>query len=316
MRPLREASGAKLTVNSILITGSSGFLGRHLLSALDPRRFQRIYCLSRRDRSRLSGISNNLVVEWLHGSLFDLGRYERELATTDTVIHLAAATGKAPRREYFTVNVDGTRVLIEHCHRLGVKRFLYVSSIAVRFPDKRRYYYAQSKEQGEQLVRSGGLRYTILRPTIILGQGSPVWTGLCKLANLPVIPVFGDGKTLIQPIHVEDLVSLILTILDREVFGGETLELGGPGVISIEEFLKKVHQQLFQSRPRTMHISLAVLLPVLALLEPVLFPLLPITVGQLASFRYNGTAEPNWLSAERVSTLKSIDEMLISLSAQ
>jgi len=297
-------------VNSILITGSSGFLGRHLLSALDPRRLQRIYCLSRQDRSTLSGISNHPAVVWLQGSLFDLGHYERELAETDTVIHLAAATGKATRSEYFTVNVDGIRALIEQCKRLGVKRFLHVSSIAVRFPNKTRYYYAQSKEQAEQLVRSSGLRYTILRPTIILGHGSPVWAGLCKLASLPVIPIFGDGKALIQPIHVEDLVSFILTILDRDIFNGETLELGGPEAISIEEFLKKVHHRLFQSRPRTIHISFALLLPVLTLLETILFPLLPITVGQLASFRYNGTAELNWLSAERISTLKSIEEMV------
>jgi NADH dehydrogenase len=193
---------------------------------------------------------------------------------------------------------------------------LYVSSIAVRFPNKTRYYYAQSKEQAEQLVRSSGLRYTILRPTIILGQGSPVWAGLCKLASLPVIPIFGDGKTLIQPIHVQDLVRLILAILDRDLFRGDTLELGGPEAIAIEEFLKKVHHRLFQNRPRTMHISLAVLLPMLTFLELILFPFLPITVGQLASFRYNGTTELDWLSAEQISALKSIDAMVAAHCAR
>src|SRR5205823_14764221 len=63
----------------------------------------------------------------------------------DTVIHLAAATGRLPPEEYFATNVDGTRDLLGQCRRAGVRNFLFVSTIAARFPDLKHYPYAQSK---------------------------------------------------------------------------------------------------------------------------------------------------------------------------
>ncbi len=297
-------------MNSVLITGCSGFVGANLIKRIDPRRYKNVYCQSRTEGKVPTALSVDADVQWIPCSLLDIGLYERKLAATDTVVHLAAATGKASPEEYFRVNVEGTRILAELCRRLGVQRFLYVSSIAVRFPDKSRYYYAQSKEQAEEVVRGSGLRYTIIRPTIILGPGAPVWMALSKLARLPVIPIFGDGKTLIQPIHVDDIVDFILSLLDRDMFHGETFELGGPQVITIEHLLKRIHLLRYHTHPRTLHIPLALLLSMLGLLEKLFFPLMPFTVGQLSSFRYNGTIEKNRLFEERFSHLKTIDEML------
>jgi NADH dehydrogenase len=136
---------------------------------------------------------------------------------------------------------------------------------------------------------------------------------LSKLAQLPVVPIFGDGKTLIQPIHVDDLVDFILLLLDGDIFYGETFELGGPQAIAIEDFLKKIYVLRHHTHPRTVHIPLAFLIPLLTLLETLLYSLMPVTVGQLSSFRYNGTIEKNRLFEERVSHLKTIDEMLAPL---
>jgi NADH dehydrogenase len=300
-------------VKSILITGSSGFVGTDLIKRIDPRKYENVYCLGRTEGKGPAALSDQAHFKFIRCSLFEVGLYERQLAGTDIVIHLAAATGKARPDEYFKVNVEGTRLLVGLCQRLGVQRFLHVSSIAVRFPDKRRYYYAQSKEEAEEVVRSSGLRYTIIRPTIILGPGAPLWMSLSKLAQLPVVPIFGDGKTLIQPIHVDDLVDFILAILDRDIFQGETFELGGQQVIAIEDLLKKIHLFRYHTEPRTVHIPLALLIPLLTLLERLLYPLMPVTVGQLSSFRYNGTIEKNRLFEERVSHLKTIDEILAPL---
>jgi NADH dehydrogenase len=244
------------------------------------------------------------------GSLRDIDAHERDLAGVDTIVHLAAATGKARPEEFFASNVEGTERLVQLCRRVGARRLLYVSSIAVRFPDKRHYYYAQSKEQAEEVVRRGGLQFTILRPTMVLGRGSPVYSGLAKLAQLPVLPIFGDGRTLIQPIHVDDLVACIIGLLDSDCFRGETLDVGGPEVISIEEFLKKIYRLHHDRAPRVIHIPLALLIPALTLLEKFAYPLLPFTLGQMSTFRFNGTAQKSPLTQEGSARFKTVDEML------
>ncbi|MBI3661797.1 MAG: NAD-dependent epimerase/dehydratase family protein [Acidobacteria bacterium] len=295
----------------VFLTGASGFLGRSLLSRLDPAKYEKLYCLSRSAPPSAAPAS----VAWLRGGLADTSAYASALAGADCVIHLAAATGKLPPKEYFAVNAEGTRRLVKQCQQAGARNFLFVSSIAAGFPNQSRYYYAQSKAQAEEIVRASGLRYTIVRPTMIFGPGSPVLAGLAKLAALPVIPVFGNGTAPVQPIAVADLASFIAAIVDNDFFSGETLAFGGPDVIPIEELLRKIHLLLRRSNAKTLHVPLALLLPALTLLEVVAYPLLPLTVGQMATFRFDGTARPNPLWNERRSQLQSLDAMLAAALA-
>jgi NADH dehydrogenase len=297
-------------VESLFITGANGFVGRHVLGHLKPGRYRRVVCLSR-SRSRIDPeILARKDVQFVCADVAEPSQYERELASVECVIHLAAVTGKAKPEEYFRVNVAGTRALLDACRRLGIPRFLHVSSIAAKFPEKTRYYYAQSKEKSEALVRDGGLRYTIVRPTMILGRESPVWLGLSKLASLPVLVIFGNGKTQIQPIHVDDLVDSLLHIVDTDRFQNETLEMGGRDSVSIEEFLAQAHRRLRGRPPRRLHLPMGLVLPVLTFLEAIAYSVLPLTVGQLSSFRYDGTPAAHPVLAGNTNSRKGVDEIL------
>ncbi len=295
----------------LFLTGASGFLGRALLAHPALAKFEQVTCLSR--SAPPPSIPANVL--WLRGGLSDTSDYSAALAGADGVLHLAAATGKLPPKEYFAVNVEGTRCLIEQCKLAGVQNILFVSSIAAGFPDQSRYYYAQSKLQAEEIVRASGLRFAIARPTLIFGPGSLVLGGLAKLAALPLIPVFGDGRTPVQPIAVDDVADFLLRIVDNDLFGGETFELGGPEVISIEELLLKIHGRLRVTEAKTLHIPMSLLLPTLTLLEIIAYPALPITVGQLATFRFDGTARGNALWNERRPHLQSLEKMLAAFLA-
>lgn len=294
------------TPRRLFLTGASGFLGRTLLARLDPASYEKITCLSR--SAPPSPVAAN--VAWLRGSLADTAAYSASLSGVDCVLHLAAATGKLPPKEYFAVNVDGTRRLIEQCQLAGVRNFLFVSSIAAGFPDQSRYPYAQSKVQAEELVRASGLNYAIVRPTLVFGPGSAVLAGLARLAALPVVPVFGNGRTPVQPIAATDVADFLLRIVDNDLFRGETFDLGGPDVVSIEELLGKIHLLLRHANAKSLHIPMGLLLPALTLLEIIAYPLLPITVGQLATFRFSGAARPNALWTERKAHLQSLEKML------
>lgn len=294
-------------MKKLFITGASGFIGRRLLARLAPEKYETLFCLSREPGT----VSlRNPRVRTLAGSLADIDRYQPELTASDCIVHLAAATGKLQPADYFRVNVVGTNNLLERAKQCGVKRILFVSSIVVRYTNKDRYYYAQSKEKAEQLVRESGLDYAIVRPTIVVGEGSGVLAGLEKLATLPVMPVFGDGRTRVQPIAVEDLADFLVMILERELFSGGTFEFGGKEVLSIEELLRRICVYQAGHEPRVIHFPFALVAPTLKVLEAAAYSKLPVTLGQLAIFRCDGTAETNALFEERRAQLKSVDEML------
>jgi NADH dehydrogenase len=292
----------------LFVTGASGFVGSRLIAALGERR-RDVVALSRDPLHRDIGEGAERV-EFVLGDLLVPDTYRRALAGCSGVLHLAAATGKATPKTHHEVNAVGTQRLLEQCRALGVGKFLFVSSIAVKFPDKRRYYYAQAKESAERAVRASGLAFTILRPTLIVGPGSPGLAALAKLAELPVMPIFGDGRARVQPLFVDDLVKFLLEIVEEDQFRGETLDLGGAQALGIEAFLQEIRTVLRGDRGPTLHIPLRPLLPLLAALETVAYGRLPFTVGQLATFRFDSVAEPNDLYEHRRSTLCPLPRML------
>lgn len=298
---------------SLLITGAAGFVGTQLLAHLDTSRYQAIYCLDRkREDIQLPDLTEQEreKIRIIPGDLLDSSTYESALKQVDTVVHLAAVTGKVNPKDYFKVNAYATMLLLDRCKKAGVKHFLFFSSIAVAFKNKYRYFYAQSKEQAENYVKTSGLKFTILRPTMIMGKGSPVFAGLAQLAGLPIIPVFGNGKTRIQPIHVMDVAAAIQTIENDSRYRDEVLELGGPQAISINDFVKKIAFSRGKKKPRVFHLPMGLIVFFLSILERVVYGLLPLTVGQLASFRNQGTAEENSLVKQLSSRMKGIEQII------
>lgn len=297
-------------MNTLFITGASGFIGRHLIRRLSPSDYKNIYYLSRTvpDNTLYSRTYDN--THFLRCCLFDSESYIHHLSKSDIVIHLAAITGKAKAAEYFNINAKGTDFFIEKCKQSGVKKFLYISSIATKFKNIKNYPYARSKLQAEECVKASGIPYTILRPTIVIGDGSPVLSSLSKLGNAPVVPIFGDGSAIIQPIFIEDLISCILHIIENDVFDNEILDIGGPEQISIERFISIIHKLLLNGWPRVIHIPIRPIINILKFMEKYFFSFLPFTAGQLASFSNDGTIDRNQLFDYYSSNMKNVDEML------
>lgn len=291
---------------ALFLTGADGYVGSRLLRALAAGGHEKIYCLTRRREHAEAG----RTVAFVRGDILDSGAYAGSLAGCETVVHLAAVTGKNRPEEYFRVNAEGTRILIQTAKKAGVRNFLHVSTIAVKFPNQFRYYYGQSKKQAEEAVASSGLRYTIVRPTMIFGEGAPVLEGLARLAGAPVVPVFGDGRTRVQPIFVDDLVNCLLAILRRGLFENRILEAGGPEAIAIEDLLMRIRRARYGKPPRAVHVPLGLIVPALAALEKVALPVLPLTAGQLASFRNDGTIEASASAARLCAPRAGIDQML------
>lgn len=293
---------------TILITGAGGFVGRHLLRRIEPGEFESVCCVSR------SGPSGELTkrddLRFVRASFLDFDAYASELQQAEAVVHLAAVTGRAPRKEHFRVNAEGTALLIEKCKQLGVRRLLYVSSIAAGYANVRHYHYAQSKQRAEQIVHNSGLEFAVVRPTIVLAKDAPLWGSLLGAARKSPIKMPGNGRARIQPIWVDDLVDMIRLVLRDDLFDGGVSDLGGPEALSFEDFLRRIHRRLTGKNPRVVHLPLGLMSAVLGLLEPLSFGLLPVTAGQLAAFGNDGTAKDNELTRRFPGRLKNVGDML------
>jgi NADH dehydrogenase len=159
-------------------------------------------------------------------------------------------------------------------------------------------------------VRASALDWTIVRPAIVLGAGSPIAKSLASLARLPVTPIFGDGKVRIQPVHADDVASALWAWhVDRATIG-QVIELGGPEQLSFEEFFRRLRLAVGKRRGPIVHLPLAITIWSLAQIEKVLPPILPMTAGQLYSFRHDSLATPSPFTETRRATMCSVERML------
>src|SRR5262245_23084112 len=136
----------------LFLTGASGVVGRRVLGLLEQRQHPQVVVLAR-NPSRLRDAPLPRGWQLLVGDLSDPAPWSARLRGVDSVLHLAAATGKVPRKTHLEVTVQGTRRLLAEAERAGVRRFLCVSSIAVGYQDRRHYHYAEAKAAAEALVR-------------------------------------------------------------------------------------------------------------------------------------------------------------------
>lgn len=274
----------------IVVTGASGFLGRRVVERLAARG-DRVVGVAR--RAKPADLPSG--VDWVSADLGNPGASEAALAKAlggaDVVLHLAAVTGKARPAEYRRGNIEATEALLRAAERAGVGRFVFVSSIAVSFADRRHYPYSDSKAAAEAIVRSSSLKTTIVRPTMILGAGSPIQESLEKLARLPVAPMFGDGKAMVNPIEVDDVAALLVALAHEPDAAGAVIEVGGPAAYPMSELFARLRAK--GGAPKFIHLPLKPLRELLALVEGPLLPLMPLTAGQLASFANDGVAKPS-----------------------
>jgi uncharacterized protein YbjT (DUF2867 family) len=273
-----------------------------------------VVCLTRDPERLAAAVPPADGWSYLRGDLDAPEGYEDHLREGGTVLHLGSSTGAASAERHRAVIVDGTRELLARCARRGTGKFVFVSSIAAKFTDQRHYHYARAKLEAEALVRRSGLPYLIVRPTMVLGRGSAVLAGLQKLATTPAAVVFGSGRALVQPIHVDDLAALIARLVREEgPVEPRTIEAGGPEALPIGELVRRIRRRATGRTGPVVHLPARAVQSLLALAEPVLGAKLPLRAGQLSSFLNDAIAERHPLTDPLLPHLAGIDSMLSTL---
>lgn len=260
----------------ILVTGATGFVGRHLVRRLCAGKVPLRLLVHRRPPSQAFA---GLNVEFAHGDMADPAALEMACAGCDAVVHLVAIIRERGRATFQAINHQGTRNVAAAAQKAGVRRFVHMSAIGAQ--DSLRFHYLRSKWQGEQAVVQSGIPYVILRGSIVFGPGDEFMTRLADLVRrLPVVPVLGAGGNRFQPIHAADVAECLAQALARQEMSGQTLEIGGPEHLTYDQLVDVIMEALGKRR-RKLHLPLALLRPLVWAGER-LAPSFPVTSAQLA----------------------------------
>jgi NADH dehydrogenase len=259
----------------ILITGGTGFVGGHLVRRLRQGGVPvRAIVRSPKKTQALK----DLGVEVVAGDISDSASLEKAAEGVERVVHLVGIIQEAPGATFRKVHVEGTRNLLEAAKKAGVRHFFYQSALGSRPAAKSEYH--KTKWEAEELVRASGIPYTILRPSLIYGPGDLFTIRLSEMFRLsPVLPVIGSGKSRIQPIYIDDVVSCIQKIVASDAFLNESYEIGGPEQLTYDELTTQIAGAMGINRPM-LHVPLFFMKPMAKVLETVL-PNPPVTTQQL-----------------------------------
>ena len=203
----------------ILVTGSTGFVGRALMRALDYH--------------------NHKAIGY-RGRINDPYTLREQLEGIETVIHLASAESRGRERSLNHVDVDGTARLIEEAERAGTNHIIYLSRIGA--DSNSLFSTLRTKAQAEQLLGRSNIPTTILRSAVIFGREDRFLNTIGSLAfwNWPFVFLPAGGRSILQPIWVEDVVQALIAVsdpLDLHGYRGQRMTLAGEERFRYEEIV-------------------------------------------------------------------------------
>jgi len=257
----------------VLVTGGTGFIGSHLVEALLAQGDE-VCCLVR-DSRRLGWITGLRSVVAARGDLSDPGALAGCVDGVDRVYHLAGLTRARTPQEFFRVNGEGARHLIEACLKAerGPRRVVHLSSLAAAGPTPALTAcaedvaprpvspYGRSKLQGEVAVLAARERVhvTVLRPPVVYGpRDRGVWT-FARWVARGLLPVPGGPSRILSLCYVQDLVTALLRAGEADIPSGEIFHVAGEGAFTWEE-VGDAFGKALGIRPRRLRVPVPLLL--------------------------------------------------------
>jgi uncharacterized protein YbjT (DUF2867 family) len=222
----------------ILVTGGTGFIGNVLIRHLSNLGYQ-IKLLIRPSKESPS-LPRGLPLEVAVASLKDEKGLRAAMKGVDVVYHLASAESRGRRAELDDVDIQGTRALLRAARQARIDRFFYLSHLGADRASA--YPLLKAKGIAEHHIRQSGIPYTVFRSAVAYGERDHFTNGLAFLLKISPGLMFlpENGDTLLQPIWVEDLATVLTWSLDMPETVNETVEIGGPEYLTFRKICKMV----------------------------------------------------------------------------
>ena len=222
----------------ILVTGTNGFIAREIIARLATADHEIIACIHNKalknipysNAFRKNFIKATTPADWLP-----------HLKHIDVIINCVGVFHTVKEKTIWTIHYTAPKALFDAALKQGVKKIIQISALGV---DKVNVPYAASKLALDNYLESLDIESVIIRPGLVYGKGSYGGSSLFRgLAGFPfIIPVPGAGKTLQQPIHMDDLTTIVEKALT--IPGKEIITAVGEEQISIKNLLTKLRAWL------------------------------------------------------------------------
>lgn len=243
---------------NVLLTGASGFIGRHLTAALHAAGH------TVRPAGRDQGVDFR--------ALLSPQDWHPHLTGIEVVINAAGIIGETARQHFATVHHRAPAALFRACAEAGIRRVIQISALGA--DDTAFSPFHLSKRAADEVLQGLDLDGFVLRPSLIYGPGGKSAARLMALARLPWMPVLDDGGQGLQPVHISDVVATTLACLDPAPIG-HPLDIVGPETFTFAEWLQRLRQAQGLPRGRLWPIPFAAAMVVAYLgrhLDPLLQP--------------------------------------------
>ncbi len=230
-----------MKIDSVVVVGGAGFIGRHVLNALATRGIRVTVPTRRRESAK------HLIllptVDVVETDVNAPGALERMFAQADAVINLAGVLHSRPAGgnesygpQFRAAHVDLPRHIVDACRATGVKRLVHMSALAASADAPSEYL--RSKAAGEAVVLGADtLEATVLRPSVVFGPEDRFLNTFARLVALfPVIPL-ACPEARFQPVFVGDVAQAIVRCLQERDANGRIYDLAGPREYSLREIV-------------------------------------------------------------------------------
>ncbi len=225
--------------NKIFITGANGFIGHHLVNFLNGKEFE-IYSLIRKDSLPTFQLRKNVHI--VYGDLTNKESLEKVIPQGSIIVNLAA--NPYDPKLSFEVNVKGTKNLVEVAKKKYIDRIIHISSQATKL--KIQGVYAKTKKESDKIIKSSGIKYIILKPSLVYGEGEKGLFNKIRLfiEKIPIVPIFGDGETKINPIYIKDLCFLIELLIKETKKLNRVYDVGSSIQITYNDYYRSIIKSL------------------------------------------------------------------------
>lgn len=198
----------------VLVTGANGFLGSHIAERLQTHGGVELRLMLRRTSNLefLGGVE----YERVEGDMRDEASLDAAAQGVEIVVHVAGLVSALTEARYHEVNARGTEALVRAAKAAGVRRFVYVSSLAALGPSLDGVTaptnphpisgYGRSKLAGEYpvLAERDAMSVAIVRPPALYGERDRGLLPFYRIAKFGFVPVYGDGKRKVSFLHAHD----------------------------------------------------------------------------------------------------------------
>ncbi|MDO9160021.1 MAG: complex I NDUFA9 subunit family protein [Burkholderiaceae bacterium] len=231
-------------MSNILVLGGTGFIGRHICEQL--QRAGHRMTVPTRQAKRADVVRHLPLLTVLTANVHDPEVLAQLMAGHDAVVNLVAIL-HGNEAAFERAHVTLARTIAQACQRSGVRRVVHVSALGAAADGPS--MYLRSKAKGEAVLQAAGLDLTLLRPSVVFGEGDRflnLFGGMQKL--LPLVPLAG-ADTRFQPVWVEDVASAVVHALTDTATIGQTVEVVGPDVFTLRELVRMAGRTVGHQRP-------------------------------------------------------------------